>query len=121
MAGFFGGGGKQTTVAQATPSYGPLANQMAGAASDAFNLYGRGPPTMYPGQYLAPQSPQTTGAVQGITDYTQGGVPQGLIQTGQNAASNIAGGGYNQFGTPYIQNTLAGGGNAGQYAQGLQG
>lgn len=123
MGSFFGGGGTTTTSTNATTGPSSQASPyLYGAADAAQSLYNQGVPQIWQGQYLAPQSSQTTGAVQGITDYTASGVPQNLITSGQNVAQNIAGGANLYGGNQYLNSLLYGGNSpASQYAQNLMG
>jgi len=113
---FFTGGGTST---QTNAPWGPMQPFLLNAAGATQNLYNQGLPGMWSGQYLPDQSPQTTGAVQGITNITNSGVPQGVIQAGANAAQNLASG--TSPGQQYLQNVLNTGGAGMQYAQGLPG
>lgn len=136
LSRFFGGGGSPAPVSQNQPAgtyvpagtqqtqtttapWGPAQPFLLGAMQSAQNLYNQGIPGMYGGPYLPAQSPQTQGAIQGITGITQSGVPQQLIGQGQQVAGNIAGG--STVGQQYLQNLLGGGGAANQYAGALPG
>lgn len=138
MGRFFGGGGSPAPVSQTQPAgtyvpagtqqqttattsapWGPAQPFLLGALQSAQDLYKQGIPQMYGGSYLPAQSPQTQGYVQGVTDITQSGAPQQLIGQGQQVAGNIAGG--STVGQQYLQNLLARGGAANQYASALPG
>jgi hypothetical protein len=119
MGSFFGGGGNKTTTSQSTTApWAPMQPYDLGALQSAQDLYNKGPPQIWQGQYMAPQSAQTTGAVGGITDLTQSGILQNLISGAQGTAQNVASGANQGGGNAYLQMLMGGGGAANQYATG---
>lgn len=81
-----GGGGTTTTTAQPPDFQIPYINKVLGEAT---SLYGQGPLQYYPGQTVAPQSPETQQAITGlaqnvapaqqaIADQTQQGLTYGI-------------------------------------------
>ena len=103
MGSFFSGGGnKTTTSSQTNAPWQPVQGTLLSAMQSAQDLYNQGTPQIWSGQYLAPQSAQTQGAIGGITDLTNSGVLQNLISGARRASAQGVAAGNNQGGGQFL-------------------